>query len=238
MDDKTKDLQERAIRDTLADVDDLVEQTMAALSPEMIGTLFLATDAAITEDIAQQCVKSLLRFIGEDPDRDGLIDTPKRVVKALKEMTSGVNELPEEILSKQFALQHDEMVVLRNIPFTSLCEHHMLPFSGYAGVAYIPKPYNPLTKIGGYVVGLSKLARLVQCYAKRLQVQERMTSEIADALVKYLHPQGAACVIVAQHSCLSCRGARISGSEFITSAMRGCFASDMSARLELLSLLK
>lgn len=178
---------------------------------------------------AEEAVKVLLRFLGEDPDRDGLKDTPTRVLKALREMTEGLREDPAKILERRFELTHDELVVLKGIPFTSLCEHHLLPFQGEAAVAYVPN--------GGKVVGLSKLARLVQCFAKRPQIQERMTGEIADAVVTYLEPIGAACVISAEHSCLACRGARLPGALFITSALRGVLKEDQRARAELMSLI-
>lgn len=182
------------------------------------------------ERTATEGLKALLYFIGEDPDREGLEETPARVLRALKEMTQGSWEDPKEILSKQFDSEHDELVILRAIPFTSLCEHHVLPFTGTASVAYIPKP--------GKVVGLSKLGRLVQCFTKRLQIQERMTNQIADALVENLQPLGAACIIRAAHSCMSCRGAKLTGTEFITSAIRGVFRDDPSARAELMALIR
>lgn len=191
-----------------------------------------ATDGKLIASVAaaEDVVKVLLRSIGEDPDRDGLRDTPKRVVKALAEMACGRLESPAVILERRFELPHDEMVLLEDIPFTSLCEHHLLPFSGRAAVAYIPS--------GGKVVGLSKLARLVLCYARRLQVQEQLTGQVVDAIVEHLQPVGAACVIEAEHSCLACRGARLSGTKFVTSALRGIFKQDLSARAEVMSLLR
>lgn len=182
-----------------------------------------------SETHAQAAVRVLLRYIGEDPNRDGLRDTPKRVLKALSEMTSGMIEDPAKILERQFALEHDELILLKEIPFTSLCEHHLLPFSGTAAVAYVPQ--------GGVIVGLSKLARLVQCFARRPQVQERMTGEVADSLVKHLQPIGAACIISAEHSCMACRGARLPGAKFVTSALRGALKEDPRARAELISLM-
>lgn len=175
-------------------------------------------------------VVRLLQHLGEDPSRDGLIDTPRRVVKALRELTSGYDKDPAQILSTTFEVEHDEMIVLRNIPFSSLCEHHMLPFHGHATVAYIPKP-------GGRVVGLSKLARLVDAYARRLQVQERMTDEIAKALETHLDALGVGVIITAHHTCMSMRGIGTPG-EMVTSAMRGVMRTDHDARAELLALTK
>lgn len=214
-----------------------------------------------SEALAQNAVRVLLQYIGDDPTRDGLLDTPQRVCKSLREMNAGMLLNPEKILGKQFELLHDEMVISRDIPFTSCCEHHMLPFSGTATVAYVPRVVTTETAckcvqnttrcetscpqchgtskvLGntGKVVGLSKLARLVHCFARRLQVQERMTGEIADTIVKVLDPLGAACILRAEHSCMSCRGVNLSGTSFITSAMRGVLKENPAARAELLSL--
>lgn len=178
--------------------------------------------------LAEDAVRTLLRYIREDPERDGLLDTPNRVVKALAEMTEGLHQDPAVILARRFELQHDEMILVKDIPFTSVCEHHLLPFTGKAAVAYVPD--------GHQVVGLSKLARLVLCFAKRPQVQERMTGQIADAVVEHLKPLGAACIIKAEHNCLSCRGARLPGVNFVTSALRGVLKTDPAARAELMSL--
>ncbi len=179
---------------------------------------------------AEAAVKILLAYIEEDVNRDGLIDTPARVLKALKEMTAGLHQDPMTILQKQFSLDHDELVLLREIPFTSICEHHLLPFSGTAAVAYIPSK--------GMVVGLSKLARLVQCFAQRPQIQERMAGQIVDTIMEVLSPAGAGCIIEAEHSCLACRGAKLPGCKFVTSAMRGVFRDDPTARAELMSLVR
>lgn len=173
-------------------------------------------------------VRQLLVAIGQDPTREGLADTPRRVVKSLLEMTSGYVEEPESILATTFDEVCDEMVVLRNISFQSLCEHHMLPFAGVAHVAYLP---------GRRVVGLSKLARLVQCYARRLQVQERMTREIADAMMKHLGAAGAAVVVRARHECMINRGIRQPSSEMVTSCVLGKFRDDRAVRDEFLSLI-
>lgn len=182
-----------------------------------------------TVEVALAAVKTLLRFVGEDPDREGLVDTPARVLKSFKEMTAGYAVDPQTILSTTFAMDSDEMILLKGIQFTSTCEHHLLPFFGKASVAYIPGQ----TK---RVVGLSKLARLVECYAKRLQLQERMTDQIASALMRELQPKGAGCIIQAEHSCMRCRGVKLSGTTFVTSALRGVLLSDQTARAEFLSL--
>lgn len=177
----------------------------------------------------------LLQYIGEDATRDGLLGTPRRVIKALAELTSGYSLDPADVLNVQFeqddAEQYGGIVLLRGIPFSSMCEHHMLPFTGVAHVAYIPKP-------NGCVVGLSKLARLVDIYARRLQVQERMTVQIVNALVKYIDPLGAACVISASHSCMSLRGISKHTDGMITSELRGSFKDDANSRAELFNLIK
>ncbi len=175
-------------------------------------------------------VVRLLEYIGEDPTRDGLVDTPARVVKAWQEMTDGYALDPEDILARQFDVYHDEMILLTDIPFVSLCEHHVLPFHGTASVGYVPNPDS------GKVVGLSKLARLVDCYAHRLQVQERLTDQITEALVKHLDPLGAGVLIRAEHSCMSCRGIRKAGSQMVTSSLVGIFRENPDARSEFLAL--
>lgn len=165
---------------------------------------------------AAAAVRDLLRFIGEDPERPGLADTPDRVCRSFLEMTAGYREVPAEILARTFdGEDYGGMVVLRNIEFHSLCEHHLLPFHGHASVAYIPD--------GGSIVGLSKLARLVHCFARRLQVQERLTKQIHDAINEHLKPLGAACIITAHHSCMSMRGVQCRNGEMITSELSGVF---------------
>jgi GTP cyclohydrolase I len=174
-------------------------------------------------------VRDLLHLIGEDPDRDGLKDTPRRVVKALKEMTAGYEEDPAQILSTTFDVLHDEMIILRGVRFQSLCEHHLLPFVGVAHVGYIP------TK---RVVGLSKLARLVACYARRLQVQERLTDQVAQAIMQHLRPQGAAVVVDSAHLCMAHRGVRQPDARMVTSCMLGVFRESPEARAEFLRLIE
>tara|TARA_R110000824_G_scaffold114279_7_gene264706 strand:+ start:1567 stop:2163 length:597 start_codon:yes stop_codon:yes gene_type:complete len=172
-------------------------------------------------------VRSLLQFIGEDVEREGLKETPERVLRAFVEMTSGMNEDVSKYLSKTFDVKSDEMVLVKGIRFASMCEHHLLPFTGTATVAYIPN---------GRVVGLSKLPRTVLAYAKRPQVQERMTEQIADALDSHLNPKGVGVIIRANHSCMGCRGIKQPDAEMITSAMRGLMFTDPKARSEFLQL--
>lgn len=179
----------------------------------------------------EEAVSILLGTIdGETFDREGLLETPKRVAKMYDEIFSGYQMDPKAILSKAFAEdEHHEMVIVKDIPFFSHCEHHMVPFFGHAHIAYIPN---------GSVVGLSKLARLVDCYSKRLQIQERLTSQIADMIDSELHPMGVMVVIQAEHMCMSMRGVKKPGSNTITSAVRGVFKDNANvARAEFLSLI-
>lgn len=193
---------------------------------------YLLNDERYREDMSalvESLVQNLLLMVGENPEREGLRDTPSRVVKAYKEMTRGYYVDVEKLLSTQFDESADEIVILRGIQFTSLCEHHLLPFVGTAMVAYLP---------GEKVVGLSKLARLVDAYAKRLQVQERMTKEIAESLLRYAGAKGVAVIIKASHQCMVCRGVEKHGAEMITSSILGFFRENDAARAEVLSMLK
>jgi GTP cyclohydrolase I len=183
----------------------------------------------VSAEDAEKALKTLLSYVGEDYTREGLLETPKRVVKAWREMTEGYIEDPAEILAKVFPSESsDNMVLVRGIPFVSMCEHHCLPFTGAAHVAYFPSP--------GNVVGLSKLARLVHCFAKRLQVQERLTQQITHALMEHLQPLGAACVIEATHSCMSLRGVRAPAT-MVTSSLQGNFLQP-TVRAEFLALVR
>ncbi len=175
-------------------------------------------------------VREILTAVGEDPDRDGLRDTPIRVARAYVEILGGYGQDPRDHLTRQFEVEHNEMVIVRDIPFASLCEHHMLPFIGRAHVAYIPGS-------GGRVCGLSKLARLVDGYARRLQVQERLNMQVADALMDRLGAAGAMVVMEAEHLCMSMRGIRKPGSMTTTSAVRGSLRHNPSSRAEALSLI-
>ena len=178
----------------------------------------------------EKAVREILAAIGEDPDRDGLQRTPRRVAEMYAEIFSGLHDDPCRHLTVTFEANHDEMVLVRDIPLYSLCEHHLAPFHGYAHVAYIPAE-------DGRITGLSKLARLVDGYAKRPQVQERLTTQIADALVDALAPRGAFVLIQAEHLCMSMRGVRKPGSLTITSAVRGLFKDSAATRAEVMSLL-
>ena len=163
---------------------------------------------------AEDAVRELLLAIGEDPDRQGLRDTPARVARAYSEMFSGLWQRPEDVLTTTFDLGHDELILVRDIEMFSCCEHHLVPFHGLAHVGYIPAPE-------GRITGLSKLARLVDVFARRPQVQERLTTQIADSLMRILEPRGAIVVIEAEHLCMTMRGVRKPGSRTITSAVRG-----------------
>ncbi len=169
---------------------------------------------AIDHERIAAAVREILLGIGEDPDREGLRDTPGRVARAYAEIFEGMDADPAEILGTTFDLGHDEMVLVRDIEVWSVCEHHLLPFTGVAHVAYIPSRE-------GKITGLSKLARLVDAYAKRPQVQERLTSDVADALVEHLKPQGVIVVIECEHQCMTMRGVRKPGAKTVTSAVRG-----------------
>jgi GTP cyclohydrolase IA len=188
----------------------------------------------LTEPIDQprieRAVREILLAIGEDPDRDGLIETPARVARAYAEQFSGLSQHPEDVLGTVFDADHDELILVRDIEVYSTCEHHLVTFFGRAHVAYIPNEK-------GQITGLSKLARLVDVYARRPQVQERMTSQIADALMRVLEPRGALVVIEAEHLCMSMRGVRKPGAKTVTSAVRGCIRDSASTRAEAMSLL-
>ena len=178
----------------------------------------------------ERAVREMLLAIGEDPDRDGLRDTPARVARAYAEQFAGLGMRPADVLTTVFDADHDEMVLVRDIELYSTCEHHLVPFFGRAHVGYIPNEK-------GHITGLSKLARLVDLYARRPQVQERMTSQIADALMDTLEPRGVVVIIEAEHLCMSMRGVRKPGAKTVTSAVRGCFLSSRSTRAEAMSLL-
>jgi len=178
----------------------------------------------------EAAVREILLAIGEDPDRDGLKRTPARVAALYAEIFGGLDENPADHLNVTFEADHDEMVMVRDIPLHSSCEHHLVPFAGRAHVAYIPGP-------DGRITGLSKIARLVDGYARRPQVQERLTTQIADALVDELRPEGVLVMIEAEHLCMSMRGVRKPGALTITSAVRGLFKSNAATRAEAMSLI-
>jgi GTP cyclohydrolase IA len=178
----------------------------------------------------EEAVREILMAIGEDPDRDGLRETPARVARAYAEQFSGLAQRPEDVLGTVFDADHDELILVRDIELYSTCEHHLVPFFGRAHVAYIPNEK-------GQITGLSKLARLVDLFARRPQVQERMTSQIADALTAVLEPRGVIVVIEAEHLCMSMRGVRKPGAITTTSAVRGQFKSNGASRAEALELI-
>lgn len=178
---------------------------------------------------AEEAVRTLLQWVGEDPTRDGLLETPARVTRAFEEYFAGYDQDPEAILRKTFEEidGYDEMIILRGVRFESHCEHHMAPIIGHAWVAYVPN---------GRVVGISKLARVVEAFAKRLQIQERLTAQIANTINDVLKPQGVGVVIKAQHHCMSTRGVHKHDSDLVTSRMLGCFRDNAMTRQEFLSM--
>lgn len=178
----------------------------------------------------EEAVRSILEAIGEDPNREGLLDTPKRVAKMYEEVFMGIGQDPEEYFETIFGEEHEELVLVKDIPFYSMCEHHLVPFFGKAHVAYIPR--------NGRVTGLSKLARAVEAVAKRPQLQERITSTVANAIMEKLEPHGVMVIVEAEHMCMTMRGVKKPGSKTVTSAVRGVLAEDARARAEVLSLIK
>ncbi len=182
----------------------------------------------VDQERIRRAVREILAAIGEDPDREGLLETPARVARMYAELFSGLHDDPRVHLKKVFTEKYDEVVLVKDISFNSMCEHHMLPFYGKAHIGYIP---------GGKVLGLSKLARVVEVVSRRPQVQERMTETIADLMVEELDPKGVAVVIEAGHSCMTIRGVRKPGSTCVTSAMRGIFRSHVSSRAEIMTLI-
>ncbi len=185
---------------------------------------------AFDHERAAAAVRELLIAIGEDPEREGLRDTPARVARAYEELTAGLRQAPEDVLTTVFELGHDEMVLVRDIELWSMCEHHLVPFTGVAHVGYIPSD-------SGRITGLSKLARLVDVYAKRPQVQERLTTEVADSLMEILQARGVIVVIEAEHLCMTMRGVKKAGARTITSAVRGSFRSNATTRAEAMALI-
>ncbi|GAB2733535.1 GTP cyclohydrolase I FolE [Kitasatospora kifunensis] len=188
-----------------------------------------ASVSAFDQKRAENAVRELLIAVGEDPDREGLLETPARVARAYKEIFAGLWQQPEDVLTTTFDLGHDEMVLVKDIEVFSTCEHHLVPFQGVAHVGYIPST-------SGKITGLSKLARLVDVYARRPQVQERLTSQVADSLMRILEPRGAIVVIECEHMCMSMRGIRKPGAKTITSAVRGQLR-DPATRNEAMSLI-
>ena len=204
--------------------------------PAVVGhaPLYLGDDdstfpvaAPVDHERIRAAVREILAAVGEDPDREGLVETPDRVARMYAEIFSGLHTDPAVYLQKTFTQKHDEMVLVKDIEFSSMCEHHLLPFTGSAHIAYLP---------AGKVVGLSKLARVVEAVARRPQVQERMTEDLADLIMRELNPRGVGVIIEAAHSCMTIRGVRKPGSTTVTSALRGLFKTNPTTRGELMSL--
>ena len=181
----------------------------------------------VDHDRIRKAVREILAAVGEDPDREGLLETPDRVARMYAEVFSGLHADPSQFLKKTFTQRHDEMVLVKDIEFASCCEHHLLPFIGKAHIAYLPD---------GKVVGLSKLARVVEALARKPQVQERMTEDLAELIMRELKPRGVGVILEASHSCMTIRGVRKAGAMTITSALRGLFKSNPTTRGELMSL--
>ena len=202
---------------------------MTDFDDELTAEDMSASQAPVDQPRIEKAVREILLAIGEDPDREGLQDTPKRVAKSYAEIFAGLHQSPVDLLATTFALEHEEMVLVKDIPFFSTCEHHLVPFHGTAHIGYIPSK-------DGKVTGLSKLARLVDVYARRPQVQERLTTQIVDALMDNLDPRGAIVVIECEHLCMSMRGVRKPGAKTVTSAVRGQLR-ETATRAEAMSLI-
>ena len=202
---------------------------MTYFDDEVVDAVLAATGSPVDQARIQRAVREILAAIGEDPDREGLLETPRRVAKAYAEMFAGLHQDAGEVLSTSFDMNHQELVLVKDIPFYSTCEHHLVPFHGSAHVGYIPSG-------DGRVTGLSKLARLVEVFARRPQVQERLTTQIVDAMMEYLTPKGAIVVIECEHMCMSMRGVRKPGAKTVTSAVRGQLR-ETATRAEAMSLI-
>jgi len=200
----------------------------SAVGCEAGSSLVAAACGAVDLPRIERAVREILIAVGEDPDREGLIETPARVARMYAEMFAGLRQDPRQYTGKFFTEEYDEVVLVRDISFCSMCEHHLLPFIGQAHVAYIPN---------GKVIGLSKIARVVEAISRRPQVQERMTEEIANLLGEELGAKGVAVVIEASHSCMTIRGVKKPGSKMVTSAMKGLFRSNLSTRAEVMQLI-
>ena len=195
----------------------------------MTTPLTAAPPAGYDADAVSRITRELLRAIGEDPDREGVRETPRRVAAMYEELFEGLRQDPVAVLSVGFEEGHDEMVILREISFYSMCEHHFMPFHGEAHIGYLPN---------GRIVGLSKIARALEIFARRPQVQERLTTQLADCIEQVLEARGVGVVIEAEHTCMTARGVRKPGSKMVTSAMRGTFRSEVSTRQEFLGLIR
>jgi GTP cyclohydrolase IA len=205
-----------------------LEQTNGSLNSELDSVEGPALSGGVDLPRIERAVREILAAVGEDPDREGLLDTPARVARMYAELFSGLHQDPRLHLQKFFTEKYDEIVLVRDISFNSMCEHHMLPFMGKAHIGYLPN---------GRVVGLSKLARVVEVVARRPQVQERMTETIADLLMEELQARGVAVIVGAVHSCMAIRGVRKPGSMCVTSALKGAFRKNPSTRAEIMTLI-
>jgi GTP cyclohydrolase I len=204
-----------------------MKQTPARHGPD--GAINHKTKGQVDHQRLERAVREIILAVGEDPDREGLQETPARVARMYVEMFSGLHADPRELLAKKFTQKYDEMVLVKDIGFESMCEHHLLPFTGRAHVAYIPE---------GKIVGLSKIPRVLEVLSRRPQLQERITEELADLLMEELGARGVGVVLEASHSCMTLRGVRKSSSVCITSAMRGAFQSNPSTRSEFMALIR
>jgi GTP cyclohydrolase I len=213
---------------THSNSDTAVNADSGSLAGELDEPALLPASAGVDQARIARAVREILVAVGEDPDREGLLETPARVARMYAELFSGLHEDPRLYLRKFFSEQYDEVVLVRDISFNSMCEHHMLPFMGQAHIGYVPN---------GRVVGLSKLARVVEAVARRPQVQERMTETIANLLLEELEAKGVAVVVEATHTCMTIRGIRKPGSLCVTSAMKGIFRSNLSSRSEVMNLI-
>jgi GTP cyclohydrolase I len=200
------------------------------VTPESVDAIAHTAGAPVDLARIERAVREILVAIGEDPTRDGLVETPRRVARSLAEQFAGLRQSPEDILTTVFDANHDEMIIVKDIEVYSTCEHHLVPFHGVAHVGYIPN-------VKGEITGLSKIARLVDLYAKRPQVQERLTAQIADALEAILEPRGVIVVVECEHLCMSMRGVRKPGARTVTSAVRGAFRDSDRTRAEALGLI-
>jgi GTP cyclohydrolase I len=205
-----------------------IDADLGSLAAEEDDAAASRSPGAVDEPRIARAVREILAAVGEDPDREGLVETPARVARMYAELFSGLREDPRLHLRKFFSEKYDEVVLVRDISFNSMCEHHMLPFMGQAHIGYVPN---------GRVIGLSKLARVVEAVARRPQVQERMTETIANLLLEELEAKGVAVVIEATHTCMTVRGIRKPGSLCVTSAMKGIFRSNLSSRSEVMNLI-
>lgn len=191
---------------------------------------YINDNAQLNELRIESAIKEILQAIGENPERDGLLKTPNRVSRMYKELFCGINKDPKDEITITYRENHDEVILVKDIQFYSICEHHLIPFFGTAHVAYLPK--------NGIITGLSKIARVVEIASKRPQLQERMTSQIANAILEKLNPLGVAVVLEAEHLCMSMRGIKKSGSKTITSVLKGIFQTNQASRAEVLSLIR